>query len=73
MSVLAAEEQAIVTFRADELCHVCAADGTEIAFCGYDTSHIEGWCADYDGEAICPSCGCPTCPRCAQLSVMEAT
>lgn len=69
MSVLLAEEQATVTFRADELCHVTPR-GEEIAYCGYDTSHLEGWCADYGGEAICPSCGYPTCPRCAQLSAL---
>ena len=51
-------------------CHILLDDDSGY-YCG-----APGWengptCEDYDGEAICPSCGNPTCPCCAQLSDLE--
>lgn len=50
-------------------CHIDDGSGVG-SLCGEDGGPptCEGY---YDGEAICPSCGCPTCPRCAQLSALE--
>lgn len=56
-----------------DFCHVFAPDDPmERLYCGAanmgETPACEG---EYDGEAICSSCGLPTCPRCAQLSALE--
>lgn len=52
-----------------EFCHI--DDGTETrALCGAQ-DHLPITCADYNGEAICPTCGSPTCPQCAVLSDLE--
>lgn len=65
------EETKIPSWLADmEFCHV-ATGGADSVFCGAEPSDGE-WLkcegAGYAGEAICPNCGCPTCPRCAQLA-----
>lgn len=54
-----------------EFCHV--GDEGEPALCGHDDGiGNSNTCGDeYEGEAICPTCGRPTCPRCAQLSDLE--
>lgn len=53
-----------------EFCHIDDGSGVS-AFCG-ELIDGEPTCeSEYDGEAICPDCGCPTCPRCAQLSDLE--
>jgi hypothetical protein len=52
-----------------QFCHI--DDGSlERAYCG-DTSAPGCTCPTYRGEAICPDCGAPTCPRCAQLCALE--
>lgn len=53
-----------------EFCHI--DDGTETrSICGHDTTIPITCNTIYDGEAICPDCGLPTCPRCAQLEALE--
>lgn len=52
-----------------KLCHVCPFD-SETPYCGAGGGTV-GACDDYDGEAICPTCGRPTCPRCAQLCDLD--
>lgn len=52
-----------------EFCHISPDDG-EAAYCGHAMG--EQWtCGWYDGEAVCPGCGQPTCPRCAQLEAIN--
>jgi hypothetical protein len=54
-----------------EFCHVMPEKGN-IAFCGEACGPETPPCPiPYDGEALCPSCGCPTCPRCAQLEALD--
>lgn len=54
-----------------EFCHIRTIDQTAW-LCGPPTTGDKGpTCIDYDGEAICPTCGNPTCPRCAQLEALE--
>lgn len=56
-----------------EFCHILVDDDS-VHFCGrpVEEGDLPPPCGyDYDGEAICPSCGLPTCPRCAQLSALE--
>jgi hypothetical protein len=54
-----------------ELCHIVANDEPQ-TFCGLDCGDGNGGgltpCGYYEGQAICPGCGRPTCPRCAQLA-----
>jgi hypothetical protein len=52
-----------------ELCHIGPAT-SDLSYCGAPWGS-PGECGWYRGEAICPSCGNPTCPRCAQLSALE--
>lgn len=48
----------------DGFCHI--DDGSDIRFfCGKLNEHGRYTCKPYNGEAICPSCGKPTCPTCA--------
>ncbi len=55
-------------FKDMEFCHI-GSDDTMACLCGYKAS---GECGGiYEGEAICPVCNCPTCPRCAQLCALE--
>jgi hypothetical protein len=59
-------------FREMKFCHIHIGDhdNNGTAYCG--VSGLRNFsCRDYDGEAICPDCGNPTCPRCAQLSELE--
>lgn len=52
-----------------EFCHVTPPD-SEKPYCGWTV--ITGVCpGGYKGEAICTSCGYPTCPRCAQLEALD--
>lgn len=46
------------------LCHI--SYDNRVSLCG---TIREGMfdCGYYDNEPICPTCGNPTCPRCAQL------
>lgn len=44
-------------------CHIVDGSG-EKAYCGR-TQLGDLTCKPYAGEAICPSCGLPTCPTCA--------
>lgn len=51
----------------DELCHI--VDSNDRSYCGYviyEPPHGE-----FGGEAVCPVCGRPTCPRCAQLYSLD--
>lgn len=51
-------------------CHI-GPEGDERCLCGHVSS--DEFCPSYyNGEAICPSCGNPTCPRCAQLDDLES-
>ena len=50
------------------LCHI-ADGGADAYYCGAPASNV-GECGEYYGEAICPNCGNPTCPRCAQLDAL---
>lgn len=62
------EQETTLLMDAIELCHI--DDGSDVrALCGF----VDGWappCPEYDGEAICPRCGRPTCPRCAQRAAL---
>lgn len=46
-----------------QYCHIVDAS-MERAFCGKKQVG-DVTCKPYNGEAICPSCGLPTCPTCA--------
>lgn len=46
-----------------EYCHIVDDSGQK-AFCGRKQVG-DLTCKPYNGEAICPSCGLPTCPTCA--------
>lgn len=53
----------------DSFCHIVDGSG-EKAYCGYiDTGPLT--CKPYNGEAICPSCGLPTCPTCAVMASLN--
>lgn len=52
-----------------EFCHIDDGSG-EHCYCGAGGTG-PSTCEAFDGEAICPQCGLPTCPRCAQLSALE--
>lgn len=72
-----ATEELVPSWFADmEFCHISPEEELDhdAAYCGH-IDHIglggEGTtCGEYLGEAICPWCGNPTCPRCAQLSAL---
>lgn len=50
-------------------CHI--VDGSkEKAYCGR-TQLGELTCKPYNGEAICPTCGLPTCPTCAVMCSLD--
>lgn len=52
-----------------KFCHISCDDGLTW-YCG--TLGQDGiTCTNYEGEAICPICGNPTCPRCAQLEAID--
>jgi hypothetical protein len=52
-------------------CHIYSYDDEITALCGFSDGPGQITCKVYDGEAICPTCGNPTCPRCAQLEAIE--
>jgi hypothetical protein len=54
----------------NKLCHIVLYGGTGKCYCGYNSTEEEHG-PEYGGEAICPSCGRPTCPRCAQMAQLE--
>lgn len=56
-----------------EFCHICVPGSLEEVFCGEKDFELGAISCGglYDGEAICASCGNPTCPRCAVLSDLE--
>lgn len=50
-------------------CHIRCGDGPT-AYCGHSlTGHDT--CGLYQGEAICPNCGLPTCQPCAVQSSLH--
>lgn len=53
----------------DHLCHIESGDGRTY-YCGRGAVG-ETTCKTYDGEAVCPSCGLPTCPTCAVMSSLN--
>ena len=65
-------ERQIPAWLADmEFCHIDDGSG-EHAYCLDPSADGEITCDSfYEGAAICPTCGRPTCPRCAQLSALE--
>ena len=50
----------------DKFCHIEIGDA-RTAYCGKVLGG-PGTCKIFDGEAICPTCGRPTCPSCAVMS-----
>lgn len=56
-----------------KFCHIGATNPQpgDRPLCGAPYVTADGSCGDYEGEAICPTCGNPTCPRCAQLEAFE--
>lgn len=71
MSSVETTTRPIPAWLADmEFCHVDDGSGAR-AMCGANDDTWEECSADYDGEALCPACGWPTCPRCAQLCGLE--
>lgn len=58
-------------FEDMEFCHITEPNSGN-TFCGAGGENGFDWCeGEYTGEAICTSCGCPTCPRCAQIAALE--
>lgn len=54
-----------------DFCHV-SNWGSDETLCGDGRGAMIPSCpGEYAGEAVCDSCGNPTCPRCAQLAEME--
>lgn len=53
-----------------EFCHI-ENDSGNARLCGPSPDSERTTCKMYEGEAICPTCGLPTCPRCAQLDALE--
>lgn len=54
----------------DSFCHI--DDGSDIRFfCGKLNEGGRYLCKPYMGEAICPSCGNPTCPACAVMADLD--
>jgi hypothetical protein len=55
-----------------EFCHIACDDEGIYTYCG-DGDGDPVTCSPgyYAGEAICPNCGHPTCPRCAQLADLD--
>ena len=66
---LVIDEKEDVTTSGDGFCHI--DDGSDLrTYCG--RPEAEGiTCAPYNGEAICPSCGLPTCPTCAVMASLN--
>jgi len=60
------DEGAIDPPEKDSFCHIESGDG-RTHYCGKPMSG-ETTCKMYQGEAICPTCGLPTCPTCAVMS-----
>ena len=50
-------------------CHIVDGSG-EKAYCGRKQVGATT-CRYYNGEAICPSCGLPTCPDCAVMASLN--
>jgi hypothetical protein len=63
-------DEVTVPTDADRYCHIEYTNGK--TYCGYLPAKTGPTCALYDGEAICPSCGLPTCPTCAVQSDLNA-
>lgn len=63
------EDQVLETTDDGKYCHIVDGSG-EKAYCGR-IQLGELTCASYKGEAICPSCGLPTCPTCAVMSSLN--
>lgn len=59
--------------RGMEFCHIGTDDETGWLCGGYGTGStpLLLTCSEYNDEAICPDCGKPTCPRCAQLEALQ--
>ncbi len=53
----------------DEFCHIESGDGRTY-YCG-QRARGETTCQMYNGEAVCPTCGLPTCPQCAVMSSLN--
>lgn len=71
MSIVFTDPVIHIVPRSDDLefCHVLL-DDESAHMCGRPYFG-EPLCPDFDGEAICPGCGLPTCPRCAVLDDLE--
>lgn len=69
--VTSAEPTFFGSLADDGLCHIVPHDAppSAPAYCGYTTNDIHP--GEYDGAAICPQCGLPTCPKCAMLCDLE--
>lgn len=50
-------------------CHIVDGSGLT-AYCGRK-QHGELTCKPYNGEAICLTCGLPTCPDCAVMASLN--
>jgi hypothetical protein len=59
------ERESLPPSDSDKFCHIDCGDH-RTAYCGHVHGRIT--CKPYNGEAICPTCGLPTCPTCAVMS-----
>lgn len=53
----------------DNFCHIEVYPG-KTTYCG-KALNDPGTCQLYRGEALCPTCGRPTCPTCAVMSSLN--
>lgn len=63
-------EERIAAPPEDKFCHIL--DAEDNPYCGFSgVRNGEVSCAPYNGEALCPTCGHPTCPSCAVMSSLN--
>lgn len=58
------------SFSEEDFCHILVGNDRE-AYCGYLHNPAQTRCDDYKGEAICSTCGLPTCPICSTMEELE--
>lgn len=63
------QEEELATTDDGKYCHIVDDSGL-VAYCGVKQVG-DLTCRPYNGEAICPSCGLPTCPDCAVMQSLS--
>jgi hypothetical protein len=68
--VVAAREDFTPSNGEDSFCHIVDGSGRR-HYCG--KLHPSGicTCGEYQGEAVCPTCGKLTCPTCAVMADLD--